>query len=140
MLRVYTQVLDTAKAIMSQYSLDVARKKLRVNHYVAMLEDFGIPSKDYSEERGGKVVRLKAKALAELFWSLDDVVHAFHTYKAPTEDEGSDSDTDTDTSDSHSDTDSFYEEEEDSDMSVDSDEWTPDSLVERGRSVKRRRI
>ena len=126
----WCQVLDEAKDIMSNHPVDVARKKLRVGHYVAMLEDFGVPSSEYSEERGGKTVRLKAKALVVFFWSRRDLVTRYHTFEEPAED----------SEDSSGSTDSFYTEEDDDDYnSFDSDEWVPDSLVDRARCSKRKR-
>ena len=115
---------------MSHHPVDVVRKKLRVSHYVAMLEDFGVPSSDYSEERGGKTVRLKAKPLAAFFWSLRDVVTRYHTFEEPAEDSEDSSDS----------TDSFYTDEDDDDYnSFDSNEWDPDSLVDHTRCSKRKR-
>ena len=62
-------------------SVDKAKKKLKVSHYEGLLLDFGVDKEEFSEERGGKRVRIKAKALANYFWSRDDIVNKYHVYK-----------------------------------------------------------
>ena len=42
------------------------------------MEDFGIPSSNYSEQQRGKIVRLKAKALSAFFWFIGDVVKRYN--------------------------------------------------------------
>lgn len=77
----FTQVVDEAKYILAQHRVDEAKKKLRVHHYVALLRDFGVPEAEFSEVRGGKTVRIKAKQLSAFFWSRDDVCARYHTHE-----------------------------------------------------------
>ena len=81
---------------------------MRVHHYVSLLGDFGVPEAEFSEERGGKTVRIKAKDLTVFFWSRIDVVGRYHTYK-------------------YGDSESSFEEVDESDFDddMDSDSWEP---------------
>ena len=126
---------------MANHPVDGTRTKLRVRHYVAVLEDFDVPFSEYSEERGDKIVRLKAKTLSVFFWSRRDVVDAYHTYEDPVEDPVvEDPVVEDNTEDSFSSTDSFFtEEEDDDDSGFDSDEWDPDALLNRMNPQKRSR-
>ena len=45
------------------------------------MTDFGIPETEFSEEMGGKTLRLKSKDLSAFFWSRMDVVNRYHTYE-----------------------------------------------------------
>ena len=54
---------------------------MKVSHYEALLLDFGVDKQLFSSEtRNGKVLRLKAKDLADYFWSRADVVERYHNY------------------------------------------------------------
>ena len=79
-----------------------AKKKMRVGHYEALLLDFGVNKSEFSEECGGKVVRLKAKDLCAYFWSRADVVEQCHVYQ---DGDSSDSYDEVDTSSSEDDDD-----------------------------------
>ena len=54
---------------------------MKVSHYEALLLDFGVDKQLFSETRNGKVLRLKAKDLADYFWSRADVVERYHNYQ-----------------------------------------------------------
>ena len=113
-------MLDAAKLILSQNPIDAVKKKLRVNHYVSLLTDFGIPEAEFSEERGGKTLRLKSKDLTAFFWSRMDVVNRYHTYE-------------------DGDSSSSFEEVSDDDDS-DSCDWIPGSVADVGeRSLRGKR-
>ena len=45
------------------------------------MTDFDIPEVEFSEERGGKTLRLKSKDLSAFFWCRMDVVNRYHTYE-----------------------------------------------------------
>ena len=75
------QIVDEAKDILRTNTEVKSRKKLKVKHYDALLLDFGVDKKEFSEERGGKILRLNAKDLANYFWSREDVVTKYHVYE-----------------------------------------------------------
>ena len=114
-------MIDAAKFILARNTVEACKKKLRVAHYESLLRDFGVPSKEFSEERGGKTLRLKAKDLAAFFWSRADVVDRYHVYE-------------------DGDSSSSFEDADDSvDDDTDSYEWIPDSVTSVGQRGKRRR-